>query len=613
MSCTKKFHCAIIGTFHILVRYSIIDIPQVTIRKTLLIAFLLVSLIPAILLTSLAFFTAGEAMRDEIGSSLQVQSATVSGDIDKMLFERLQNALSWQRQEVMQDILINDVDKRLSHFLAELKQGYGDVYSELMCTDPQGHIVASSNPVEIGQLWHEPDGVRQVEGQVTLEPLQVSEDDDSASLVFRTSIPSRFREGQAGELLLRFNWGQIYNILDQAAQGGRMVVLMDKQNRIIAASQSLRKQGLLLSSLPPDWLPKAKGSGTINLSGTPFHLSDVTVGYDSSSGFEHFPSFGWTTLVIQPSRQAFIPIQRMALVFLTLLAVASTCAVVLSMLVAGRISRPIAALTAFTRRFMQDKTLPIVPAAAGGEVGELTSAFVQTVRELDQSRADLVRASKLAVLGELAAVMAHEIRTPLGILRSSAQMLAREPGLGDEALELTGFIQSETERLNGLVNTLLDSARPRAPNFQLQDMQALIHHSVGLLTSQAEKKSIRLSEQLEARHAVIPCDAEQITQVLLNLILNALQILPEGGQVLVACRDEHGKLLIEIADDGPGIPTEDQARVFDPFFTRREGGVGLGLAVVQQIIAVHKGTISAGKSALGGALFSIHLPYEEKT
>jgi len=584
------------------------EITALTIRKTLLIAFLLVSLIPAILLTSLAFFTAGQAMREEIGRSLLVQSATVSEDIDKMLFERLQNALTWHRLEIMQDIQVNDVDKRLSNFLGDLKTGYRDVYHELTCVTPDGRIVASSDASLIGKHVDQESSLMRLDNEVSVEPLRL--DNQKPNFTIRAGIPSQFKNGSAGELLLRFDWGQIYRILDQAAQGGRMVVLIDHQNRIIAASSSLRNEGMLLASLPAEWLPSGHKSGKAILDGTPLHLSEVTVGYDRSRGFQHFPGFGWTTLVIQPSSQAFIPVRKMAFIFIALLIAASIFAAALSMLVAGRIAHPITALTTFTRRFMQDKKLPAIPENPGGEVGELTSAFVQTVTDLESSQQNLVRASKLAVLGEMAAVMAHEVRTPLGILRSSAQMLARE-NLGEEARELTGFIESETERLNSLVSTLLDTARPRAPNFQRNDMYELISHSLSLLAGQAEKKNISIESRFEGEHAWVNCDAEQIIQVLLNLILNALQIVPIGGQVSVNCKPFDKRLSIEIADNGPGIPTEDQARVFDPFFTRREGGVGLGLAVVQQIVTSHGGDIRAGTSAMGGALFTITLPLEE--
>lgn len=554
-------------------------------------------------------------MRGEIEKSLQVEAATVSQDIDKMLFERLQNAQTWRQLEVTQDIRVKDIDKRLSNFLAGLKTGYHDVYLELLCTDSSGKIVASSNPSHIGNIKYRTESIPlngNANSPIRLETLQLGSSDGDAVLPISAAVPSMFDSGQLGELYLMFNWSQIYHILDQAAQSGHNLALLDRDGRIIAASYKLRNNGLLLQMVPTSWVGAGKsGVGTYN--GTPLHRKQVMVGFDRSPGFQQFPGFNWTTLVIENSQHAFIPVRQMAIIFLLLLALTSVFAVGFSMLVAGRIARPITTLTEFTRRFMRDKQLPEVPREASGEVGELTEAFVQTVRDLDQSRADLVRASKLAVLGELAAVMAHEIRTPIGILRSSAQMLAREPDLSSEARELTGFIESETERLNRLVSTLLDSARPRAPKLQPTDLHAIIRHSIDLLTAQAEKKGIRISLNLDESHPLVEVDTEQMTQVLLNLVLNALQILPNGGQVAISTRGNAGRLIVEIADDGPGIPLDELSRVFDPFFTKREGGVGLGLAVVQQIIASHGGQIHAGKSTLGGALFTITLPMKESS
>ena len=576
-------------------------------------AFLLVSLLPSMLLTYLAFRVAGEAMRGEIEQGLKVQAATVSQDIDKMLFERLQNAQTWRRLEVAQDIRVKDIDKRLSKFLAELKTGYQDVYLELLCTDRAGKVVASSDPARIGNLLPKTDRVPSTDdasSPIRLEMLQLGRADDAVILPIAAAVPSMFDSEQLGELVLMFNWAQIYHILDQEAQSGHALALLDRDGRIIAASAELRNNGALLQTVPATWVSSGK-NGVGIYDGAPLHLNEVMVGFDHSPGFQQFPGFNWTTIVIENSQHAYIPVRQMAMLFLLLLSLTSAFAIGFSMLVAGRIARPIASLTEFTRRFKQDKQLPAVPRSAGGEVGELTEAFVQTVRDLDQSRADLVRASKLAVLGELAAVMAHEIRTPIGILRSSAQMLAREPELSPEAQELTGFIESETERLNRLVSTLLDSARPRAPKLQPTEMDAIIRHSVSLLAAQAEKKGIRIDLNLDDDHPWVEADPEQMTQVLLNLVLNALQILPEGGKVAITTRVDAAVMQIDIADDGPGIPPHEMSRVFDPFFTKREGGVGLGLAVVQQIIDAHGGEIYAGKSALSGALFTITLPIKE--
>jgi len=237
----------------------------------------------------------------------------------------------------------------------------------------------------------------------------------------------------------------------------------------------------------------------------------------------------------------------------------------------------------------------------------LGAAFSEMTRDLNLAQHNLIRASKLAAVGEMSAVIIHEVRTPLGIMRSSAQMLKREPGLSGEARELADFIESETERLNRLVSSLLDSARPRPLNKAPVDVHGLIHEAGALLFAQVEKKHIAIVEKLEAKNATLSCDAAQLTQVLLNLILNAIQVLQPGGRIMLSTREEGDWFCIDVADDGPGIPAEERTRVFEAFFCKREGGVGLGLAIVQQIIAAHGGTIVAGTSELGGAVFSMRL------
>jgi signal transduction histidine kinase len=129
-----------------------------------------------------------------------------------------------------------------------------------------------------------------------------------------------------------------------------------------------------------------------------------------------------------------------------------------------------------------------------------------------------------------------------------------------------------------------------------------------MLAAQAAKKHIQIEDLLAPGSIVVQSDAEQLTQVILNLLLNAIQILPAGGHVAIASTVEVESVSIEIADDGPGIAVDDRDRIFEAFFFRREGGVGLGLAVVKQIVDAHGGEIEVGRSQLGGALFTIRLP-----
>jgi signal transduction histidine kinase len=142
-------------------------------------------------------------------------------------------------------------------------------------------------------------------------------------------------------------------------------------------------------------------------------------------------------------------------------------------------------------------------------------------------------------------------------------------------------------------------------------MHELVQRSVAMLRAQAAGKEITVEVSLLAMHAVIRSDEEQMTQVLLNLLMNAMQILNPGGRIEVATADDGDDLRIEIGDDGPGLAPAERARVFEAFFFRREGGIGLGLAIVQQIVNSNGGEISASESAMGGALFKLRLPREQ--
>jgi two-component system sensor histidine kinase HydH len=580
----------------------------VSIRKTLLLAFLGVGLISALVLASLAFFKARQALQAEIERGLAVQAASVAAEADKMMFERLQNAATWSRLDIMQDLQVHDVDKRLSRFLVDLQSGYGDVYLDLSCVDTRGQVIASSKAARIG-LTVASTAPTLVASHSSVDVALQFPADSTSGVVMQAPITSEFGRGNLGWLRLQLDWARINDVLDQAGSGeGRMAAILDADGKVIAASAELRRLGMLRSGTLADWREFAGKVSVRRIAA--FGASDFIGGVARSPGYTRFAGFGWTTLVIQPVDRAFAPVDRMAHIFLALFALIMGSTVLTAIWVSRKISEPIRALTEFATGYMGNKALMPPPAAGRGEVGELTRAFVQMVRDIDQSQKDLVRASKLAVVGEMSSIIAHEVRTPLGILRSSAQILRREPGITSEGKELVGFIESETERLNRLVSAMLDTARPRTAVYRKVNLHDLIHTTVAMLTAQAEKGRVTVDERFSASDAVVECDDEKMTQVLLNILMNGLQILGPGGRIEVSTSDAGELFCIEISDDGPGIAPAERAGIFDAFFSRREGGIGLGLAIVQEIILDHGGRIEAAESRFGGALFRIVLSRE---
>lgn len=577
-----------------------------TIRQTLARAFFWLLLGAIILSGVLSFIEFRRSLQTEIADNLQFGAGAVMQRIDTFLFSQFENMRVWRRLEIMQDIRVGDVDKRLSHFLSELRTGQGTVFQNLFCTDTSGRVVSASDPAAIGTEYGTDHHWLVVPGngraQVSLKPVHLRTGD---SVTLRTPIADAFGRGKLGYLYAQLNWREVLRLLDDAvAREPRSILLLDDAGRIIGASQDLRARGFPTQLQLDAWSPA--DSHTAVRDGAALGYADVLVGEAVSTGYQHFTGLGWRVLMLEPTRLAFESIWRMLWIQLGLLLLTLAVAVWISRRLAARIARPIVTLTEFTRQFREDrKAQPLPLASTITEVGELNQAFTDMIEALEVSREQIVRAGKLAVVGEMAAIMAHEVRTPLGILRTSAQLLEAQPDLGERERELIAYITAETERLNRLVTLLLECARPRPPEFRPHDLHDIIQNVVNLLEAKAEKSGVRLLTELEAGDPVLACDREQLTQVFLNLILNALDFVPAQGRIAVRTLSTADELIVYVDDDGPGVAAELRGNIFDPFFSRREGGIGLGLTIVQQIVEVHQGRIQVTESPWGGARFDI--------
>lgn len=547
------------------------------IRTMLFAAFLLVGLLPMVLMSVLAFNEAKSALSAEILHDLNTRAKATASEIDRLMFERLQNVVSWSQLEVMQDARIGDVDKRLSVFLHELKLSYRDVYSGLYVVDTSGRIIASSEAASVGQIYaFEKNWLKLAMPQRTVLLANIHHQ----KLPMMTLLTDPI-DGQAfATLVVEFNWQNMSHVLESAVAGRSSAALLDKDEKIIAQTKN--------------WLKENKG---------------YVIKVDALTN--HYLGLSWHLAIAQHKSEVMSPVRHMLHIFIWLLIGSIIFAALIGLPLARSISKPLAALTKFAQHFMHTSSKHVPPADGPAEVRELTHAFAKMISDLEQSREALTRAAKLAVAGEMAAAMSHEVRTPLGILRSSAQILLREPSLSAEAKEVCGFIMSETERLNKLVTTLIEAGRPRSPEYISVNLSDLAEQAAAMMRMQADKKSISLLYQ-KPEPMMAACDAEQITQVLLNLLLNAIQILPQGGAVSLSITQQAEYAVIEVADNGTGVPIEMQTQIFDPFFTGREGGIGLGLAVVRQIVEAHQGNITvsngAPASAMPGAHFRVQLP-----
>ena len=587
------------------------------IHRILLTSFLLLLLLATVPIVALSFYASKVALEIEIGRSLKNDAAMLMEQIDMLVFERLKNVHSWSHLDIIQDGRIGDVDKRLAQFLAELEYGYPGAYRNLFYLNQDNRIVAAGNPALTGSPYL-PQGdwltVQVPRGQVFLQTLQLHPPYEQADMVIRAPVPDNYATGDIGQLFGVFDLRQIFRMFDQvnhADEGERFVILMDADGRAIAASEAVRSQQLLLTDTFLSWKLQEQNGITVH-TGQPLTDSSVLVGYAVSKGYQGYANMGWSLLIIKSTQQVFQPIWALWWLFFSAFIITGLLAGGVAERVSGRIARPLLDLTAWIRRF-QKTSDDVGPEVSGAqEVRELSVAFAQLIEDLARSREQVIHAAKLAVVGEMAAIMAHEVRTPLGILQTTAQMLQWETALSSEGREMTQMIVEESARLDRLISTLLDCASPRQPSMQPQNLPKIIQRVIDLLATQAQKKAIQIDWLLPINEEIIECDEELLVQVFLNLILNAIQIIPIGGRIRVPtdCSDV-AAIKITIEDDGPGILVENCVRLFNPFFTTREGGIGLGLTVTQQIVVIHGGRLAADNSELGGACFTLFLPFSQ--
>ncbi len=228
---------------------------------------------------------------------------------------------------------------------------------------------------------------------------------------------------------------------------------------------------------------------------------------------------------------------------------------------------------------------------------------------LDAARSRVAQSEKLAALGQLAAAIAHEVRNPLAVVRSAAQGLGETlPAADAEGHRAASFIVAEVDRLGSVVNSLLAFARPLQLQTRPTALADVVARAVTLAGADLAAKRVRLARDEAPTLPLVQADGDLVCQVLVGLLANAAAATPAGGQVLVRARAGEGAVELAVADSGPGIAPELRARVFEPFFTTRPNGTGLGLAVARQIVEAHGGRIDVGDHPGGGACFTVRLP-----
>lgn len=263
---------------------------------------------------------------------------------------------------------------------------------------------------------------------------------------------------------------------------------------------------------------------------------------------------------------------------------------------ARRVVRPLRQLAEAVPAVGGDKALPALPTERGDEIGLLAQAMAGTHASILDERERRRAAERLALLGRMATSLAHEVRNPVAAIRLHAQLLDGAPP--EDAAASARLIESEAARIESLVSQWMRYAKPGPVVKQPIKVAALVHEAVTIMTPQAAHAGVIIEEQFENESWSLDGDRPRLLQVLNNLLLNAIQAMPRGGRVTITVKESR----IEITDQGAGFSEAALARIGEPFYSEKEGGMGLGLAVSREIVEAHNGRLSVTNAATGGAL-----------
>jgi signal transduction histidine kinase len=252
------------------------------------------------------------------------------------------------------------------------------------------------------------------------------------------------------------------------------------------------------------------------------------------------------------------------------------------------------------------------------EIGDLGRNFNQMVRQLRESRIEIERlhrtqmsrAEHLATLGEMATGLAHEIRNPLAGIAGVIEIIGRDLPTTSPARAVVKDVRQEIARINHIVTDLLQTARPHPPRVHKSDLNTTIEHAVMLGRQQALAKSVEIALHKDASLPEVEHDSDQIHQVLLNLLLNSLQAIDENGKIAVTVKLQGNTAVVEVADNGRGIPADHLPNIFRPFYTTKGDGTGLGLSLARRIVEDHHGRIDVSSAVGQGTTFAVVLPLQ---
>lgn len=335
---------------------------------------------------------------------------------------------------------------------------------------------------------------------------------------------------------------------------------------------------------------------------------DVTLGGKHYKVFYDLLPAGRFYCLLRPMEEIAEAKRTLTWSMLGIAAFVTVLVALISHRIGKNLTEPIKDLVGFTEQIAEGNLDEQCEIKTQDEIGDLALAFNQMTQELKQSRDKLIQAERLATAGKMSTSFAHEIRNPLSSMRMLSQMLMQNAEMSAEQRQSLQYILEEIERIDNIVKGLMDFARPATLNLEQQPLTPALQAVLDLMEANITHHQIQLVLELAPDFSDFQFDSDKIKQAFMNVVLNAMEAMPQGGTLTVATLKQEDDVCIKVADTGIGISEEDIEHLFEPFFTRKDKGTGLGLANVKRILEEHGGTVEIASTLGEGTTVSLWLP-----
>jgi len=507
--------------------------------------------------------------------TLQFRAGFAADRLADALSERQRVAFLWASLETSQDLVVDDVDKRISGSLADLARMLGPG-SEAVAAHPHpgvGEVVlAASDPARLESGG--PPLPAAVDSALTAPTAGLTLEDGGDALVVATAdVISRIDGSTLGRIAV---WTPLARFL------GTALPLELGSVQLTDPGGTVLYRGSDLTGPNTDYLWARDTAQSV---GGPFGVA-----------------------VARPRAEVTVELRRTGRQLITLALLFLLLAVPAALLVVRSATRGLGRLTQAARELdpHEPEPLPTVSRWAPDEVRVLGDAMAAMVDRLERASDELARSESLAAIGMLTKSLAHEIRTPLSVLRAGTEMLLRSPAAGPREREVSEMLQAEVERLSRLVDDLLIFGRPSSPVLGDMDLHRVADDALYALEATASEKSVDLV--LGGGEARMQGDADQLRQVVVNLVSNGVRACGEGGRVLVTTALADGGVVLDVEDNGEGIPPDRLDEIWKPLVTTNRSGTGLGLPIVRQLVEAHGGHVEVKSTPGEGTRMRVVLP-----